>query len=90
MEAIRSGRLGRIAICYIEWSGRGNQKVLIDWTVIQDTASAQRFAVQLAEAPRPFFGYTSVRSLSCGAPREETELQRPRPVDIRLPPRRSL
>ena len=28
--------------------------------MIQDTASAQRFAVQLAEAPRPFFGYTSV------------------------------
>ena len=60
IEAIRSGRLGRIAICYIEWSGTRNQKVLIDWTVIQDAASAHRFAGQLAEAPRPFFDHTSV------------------------------
>ena len=60
IEAIQSGRLGRIAICYIEWSGIGNQRVLIDWTVIEDAASAQRFAVQLAEAPRSFFSRTSI------------------------------
>ena len=60
IKAIRSGRLGRIAICYIEWSGTRNQKVLIDWTVIQDAAGAHRFAGQLAEAPRPFFDHTSV------------------------------
>ena len=53
IEAPQSGRLGRIAICYIEWSGIGNQRVLIDWTVIEDAASAQRFAIKLAEAPRP-------------------------------------
>lgn len=75
METIRSGRLGRIAICYIEWSGRGNQKVLIDWTVIQDAASAQRFAVQLTEAPRPFFGYTSV---SAGIDFALSEIERAR------------
>jgi hypothetical protein len=60
IEAIRSGGLGRIAVCYIEWSGLGNQKVLIDWTVIQDAASAHRFAGQLDQAPRAFFGHTSV------------------------------
>ena len=60
IEAIHSGRVGRIAICYIEWSGMGNQKVLIDWTVIQDEASAHRFAAQLAEAPCSFFSNTSV------------------------------
>ena len=60
IEAIYSGRVGRIAICYIEWSGMGNQKVLIDWTVIQDEASAHRFAAQLAEAPCSFFSNTSV------------------------------
>ncbi len=60
IEAIQSGQFGRIAICYIEWSGAGNQRVLIDWTVIQDVTSAQRFAVRLAEAPRPFFGHTSI------------------------------
>ena len=60
IEALQSGRLGRIAICYIEWSGIGNQRVLIDWTVIEDAASAQRFAIKLAEAPRSFFSRTSI------------------------------
>ena len=30
IQAIRSGRLGRIAVCYIEWSGSISQKVLIE------------------------------------------------------------
>ena len=60
IEAIRSGRLGRIAICYIEWSGVGEQKVLIDWTVIQDAASASRFVRELAKKPRTYNGSTSV------------------------------
>src|SRR4249920_3740287 len=33
LEAIGAGRFGRVAICYIEWSGAGNQKVVVDWTV---------------------------------------------------------
>ena len=49
IQAIRSGRLGRIAVCYIEWSGSISQNLLIDWTVINDAASARRFASQLAE-----------------------------------------
>jgi hypothetical protein len=54
IQAIRSGRLGRIAVCYIEWSGSISQKVLIDWSIIADAASARRFASQLVEAPRSF------------------------------------
>src|SRR5712692_9108856 len=34
LDAIRSGRSGRIAILFLEWSGLGNQKVVIDWTPI--------------------------------------------------------
>ena len=60
IEAIRSGRFGRIAVCYIEWSGLDNQKLLIDWTVIHDEASAHRFATQLAETPRAFNDLTSI------------------------------
>src|SRR5215470_6068994 len=52
LDAIRSGPHHRIAICFVEWSGAGAQKRLIDWTVISDIASAQQFAAQLAEAPR--------------------------------------
>ena len=44
LDAIRSGPHHRIAVCFVEWSGVGAQKVVIDWTVIQDAASAQQFA----------------------------------------------
>jgi uncharacterized protein DUF1194 len=60
LDAIRSGPHHRIAICFVEWSGAGAQKLLIDWTVISDTASAQQFASQLAEAPRSFADRTSI------------------------------
>ena len=50
----------RIAVCFVEWSGIGAQKLLIDWTVIGDAASAQQFAAQLAEAPRSFADRTSI------------------------------
>ena len=36
------------------------QKVLIDWSVISDPASARQFASHLAEAPRSFTGLTSI------------------------------
>ena len=60
LDAIRSGPHHRIAVCFVEWSGIGAQKLLIDWTVISDAASAQQFAAQLAEAPRSFADRTSI------------------------------
>jgi hypothetical protein len=60
IEAIRSGPRGRVAICFVEWSGAGNQKVVIDWTVVRDNATAQQFGSQLAEAPRSFADRTSI------------------------------
>src|SRR5262249_46296395 len=52
LDAIRSGPNHRIAVCFVEWSGIGAQKLLIDWTMIQDAGSAQQFAAQPAGAPR--------------------------------------
>jgi hypothetical protein len=60
LDAVRSGPNHRIAVCFVEWSGIGAQKLLIDWTVIQDAKSAQQFAAQLAEAPRSFADRTSI------------------------------
>ena len=60
LDAIRSGPHHRIAVSFVEWSGIGAQKLLIDWTVIGDAASAQQFAAQLAEAPRSFADRTSI------------------------------
>ena len=60
LEAIRSGPNHRIAVSFVEWSGIGAQKVLIDWTIIEDAASAQQVASALAEAPRSFQDRTSI------------------------------
>jgi hypothetical protein len=60
LEAIRSGPHHRIAVIFVEWSGMGAQKVVIDWTLIGDAASAQQFASALAEAPRSFQDRTSI------------------------------
>ena len=51
VEAIRRGRLGRIAVAYYEWAGFGHIRVIADWTLIHDRASAEAFAVRLARAP---------------------------------------
>jgi hypothetical protein len=60
IEAIKSGPHGRIAICFIEWSGVGAQKVVIDWTMIDGVKAAQDFASQLDEAQRSFADRTSI------------------------------
>ncbi len=58
LDAIRSGRHRRIAICFMEWSGA--QKLVIDWTEIGDAESAHAFADRLIEAPRSFTDRTSI------------------------------
>lgn len=60
LEAITSGAKKRIAICFVEWSGMGAQKVVIDWTLIGDAATARQFGDQLLEAPRSFADRTSI------------------------------
>ena len=62
LEAIRSGRNGRIGLTFIEWSGSGSQRVLVDWTVIGDAESAKGFGDRLLEAPRSFADRTSISS----------------------------
>src|SRR6516225_5951956 len=34
LAAIRGGSTGTIAICFVEWSGAGEQNVVADWTVV--------------------------------------------------------
>ncbi len=36
LAAIRGGATGTIAVCFVEWSGAGEQNVVADWTVIRD------------------------------------------------------
>jgi hypothetical protein len=60
LEVIRSGPHGRIAICFVEWSGVGAQKVVIDWMLIDGVKAAQEFTSQLDEAQRSFADRTSI------------------------------
>jgi hypothetical protein len=60
IEAVRSGMHGKIALLFMEWSGVGAQKVVIDWTAINGIESARRFGDQLVEAPRSFSDRTSI------------------------------
>jgi hypothetical protein len=60
LEAIKSGPNQKIALNFVEWSGFGAQKEVIDWTVIDGAGSARRFGDQIVEAPRSFADRTSI------------------------------
>jgi hypothetical protein len=60
LDAIHTGRTGRIGLTFVEWSGVGAQKVVIDWTTIGDADSAKGFGDRLLEAPRSFADRTSI------------------------------
>jgi Protein of unknown function (DUF1194) len=60
IRVIQSGEIGRIGICYIEWSGEIFQTVVADWTLIGNVGGARRFANKIVEAPRSFAENTSI------------------------------
>ena len=60
IEAIKSGPHQKIAICFVEWSGFGAQKLVIGWSKIDGPAAARKFGDQLLELPRSFADRTSI------------------------------
>jgi hypothetical protein len=60
ISAIRHGAHGAIAVTLIEWAGPGDQRPVIDWTLVHDEVSARRFGSALAEAPRVLTGTTAI------------------------------
>ena len=60
INVITSGRQGRIAVCFVEWSDANSQRLVIDWTLIKDLVSGRQFGDQLHEIPRAFASSTSV------------------------------
>jgi len=59
VRVIQAGRLGRVAVSYIEWAG-DHQGVVVGWSVIEDMASARAFAERLAHAPLMTEMWTSI------------------------------
>jgi len=60
LAAIRGGGSGTIVVCFIEWSGAGEQNIVADWTVIQNEEDAGGLAATIRDAPRSFIGRTSI------------------------------
>ncbi|MCC6781122.1 MAG: DUF1194 domain-containing protein [Hyphomicrobiales bacterium] len=60
LDAIKSGANQRIAVSFVEWSGFGAQKLVIDWTIVDGTETARKFGDQLLELPRSFADRTSI------------------------------
>lgn len=60
LDAIRSGRNGRIGVAFVEWSGAVAQKLVVDWTMIGDADTARHFGDRVRKAPRAFADRTSI------------------------------
>jgi hypothetical protein len=59
-KAIQKGALGRIAVTYVEWSGKDDQTVLVPWFTMDGAATALTFAESLASQPMRRGGMTSI------------------------------
>jgi hypothetical protein len=60
IDAISTGPHGAIAVSYVEWAGDGEEKVVVDWTVIRSLADARAFATAMTAAPRSYLGRTAI------------------------------
>jgi hypothetical protein len=60
LNAIRSGPERRIAVAYVEWAGGTYQRTIVDWTVIEDPASAQAVTAKIAASPYVAIRWTSI------------------------------
>jgi hypothetical protein len=60
LRTISLGRYGKIAVCFVEWSGTNSQRLLIDWGTIGSETEARSFAQKLRDLPRSFSDRTSI------------------------------
>ncbi|MCA3246579.1 MAG: DUF1194 domain-containing protein [Azospirillum sp.] len=60
IRAIQANPLRKIAVAFVEWSGAEFQKTVVPWTEIADAESGALFADRVLEAPRSFWGWTSI------------------------------
>jgi len=51
VQAVTSGRHGRIALAYVEWAGLDYYRVVVGWREIADLDGARAFARQIAVSP---------------------------------------
>ena len=62
VEAIKAGSLGKIAVAYIDFSNANASRVVVDWQVVHDKATAEAFADAIAIARKTDGVQTSIAS----------------------------
>jgi hypothetical protein len=62
LNAIRHGAIGAVAITYVEFSGPDQVTTVVGWEVINDQASAKKFADDMLSQPRSSVGRTAIGS----------------------------
>jgi hypothetical protein len=62
VKAIQAGAVGQIAVAYIDFSSYSTNKVIANWQIVKDKASADAFADVLTAAPRTLGVQTSISS----------------------------
>jgi Protein of unknown function (DUF1194) len=50
-NAIRNGQLGKIAVTYMDWAAAYDQRVVLPWTVLDNSEAILAFADQIAAIP---------------------------------------
>jgi Protein of unknown function (DUF1194) len=60
LKAIHATKSGAIGVCFIEWSGEEDQKIVLPWTEIRDDEDGGGAAEAILKAPRSFTGRTSI------------------------------
>lgn len=70
IKAVQRGYLGRIALTYVEWANAGAQRIIVDWTLIENAADLRHFADQLTVRLEDGLKRTSISSVITYATRD--------------------
>jgi len=60
LSAIGDGPFQRLAIAYVEWGGPAMARTVVGWHIVEDRASAERFAAAVRAAERSLQSYNAI------------------------------
>lgn len=60
IDAVTSGPLQRIGLCYVEWAGPQMQRTPIDWTLLDGKAACESISAKIAALPYEPHSWTGV------------------------------
>ncbi len=60
LQAIAGGPNKAIAVAYMEWAGNFHNRIVVNWAVIRDRASAEAFIARIAASPPTGASRTSI------------------------------